>query len=103
MELGEFAFERREKVGVILEGELAVQPTDDMQLGRTFCNRGAGDLDRVRDRMRVRTVLPRTFVKTAKFAVGDADIRVVKMPVDVVIGRQPVLFAANEIGKFAES
>ena len=66
-----------------------------MQFGRTFGNRLARDVDAFLDGMRVGTFLPRTFVKAAKFAVCDADIRVIKMPVDVVIRRQAVLAATN--------
>ena len=45
MQCREFAFERREKVGVIRERKFAVQSADDVQLGRTFVDRLAGDLD----------------------------------------------------------
>ena len=103
MQLWEFAFERREKIGVVLEGKFAVQAADDVQLGRTFGDGVAGDLDAFFDRMRVRTFLPGTLVKAAKFAVGDADVRVVEVAVDVVIRRQPVLAAANRVGQLAES
>ena len=102
MQLRELALERREKVGVVLKGKFAVQPADDVQLGRTFGNGVAGDLDAFLDGMRVRTFLPRTFVKAAKFAVGDADVRVVEMAVDVVIRRQAVLSAADRVGQLAE-
>ena len=73
-----------------------------MQLGRTFGDGSSGDTHTFLDRMRVRTFLPGTFVKTAEFAVGDADIRVVEMPIDVVIGRQSVLLASNKIGQFTD-
>jgi hypothetical protein len=52
--------------------------------------------------MRVCAFLSGAFVKTAEFAVGDADIRVIKMPVDVKISRPPVLFPPRKIGEFAE-
>ncbi len=42
VELWEFAFKGREKIGVILEGKFAVQAADDMQLGRTFGNSRRG-------------------------------------------------------------
>ncbi|MBA3770691.1 MAG: hypothetical protein H0X08_09410, partial [Blastocatellia bacterium] len=60
------------------------------------------DLDGVGYRMRVSSFFTRTFVKAAEFAVSYTDIRVVKMPVDVVIGRQPVPLAADMIGQFAD-
>ena len=68
-----------------------------MQLGRTFGNRGAGDVDALLDRMRVGTFLTCTLVKAAKFAVGDADVRVVKVAVDVVISSQTMLASANGV------
>ena len=74
-----------------------------MQLGRTVGDGGAGDLDAFLDRMCVRTFLPSTLVKAAEFAVGDADVRVVEVAVDVLIRRQPVFFAADMVGQFAES
>src|SRR5436190_23342703 len=73
-----------------------------MQLGRTFCNRRTCDVDPLLDRMRVRTFLAGTFVKAAKFAVGDADISVIEMAVYVVIGRQAVLTPAEGVGQLAE-
>src|SRR5207247_305380 len=53
-------------------------------------------------RMSVSILGPSTPIKTAKLTVGDADIRVVEMSVDVVIGRQPVLFATDVVGKLAD-
>ena len=47
--------------------------------------------------------LSRTSIKAAEFAVGDADVRVVEMAIDVVIGRQAVLAAADSVCQFAES
>ena len=103
MQLREFAFERREKIGVVLEGKFGVQPADDVQLGRTFGDGVAGDLDAFVHGMRVRTFLPGTLVESAELTVGDADVRVVEMPVDVVIRRQAVLAAADGVGQLAES
>ncbi len=47
--------------------------------------------------------MSRTAIKAAEFAVGDTDIRVIKVPVDVVIRRQPVLAAADGVGQLAKS
>ena len=95
MQPWKLTLKRREKIGVVLEGKFAVQTPNDMQLGRTFIHRIASDLDAFLDRVRVGTLLPRPFVKAAELAVGDADVRVVEVAVDVVIGRQPVLPAAD--------
>ena len=54
------------------------------------------------NRMRVSVFLPRTAIKPAKFAVRDADIRVIKMPVDVVISRPPVLPSPDRIRQFPQ-
>ena len=62
----------------------------------------SGNLDSFFNRMRVRAFLPRALVKAAEFTVGDADVRVIKMPVDVVISRPPVLFPPHGIGELAE-
>src|ERR1043166_272499 len=97
-----FGFQGREKIGVILERQPAVQPTDDVQLRRAFGDGFAGDLNSLFDRMRVGTLLSSTLVKAAKFAVGDADIRMVEVAVDIVIRRQPVLFSPDVIGQFTE-
>jgi hypothetical protein len=61
-----------------------------------------GNLDSFFNRMRVSAFLPCAFVKPAEFTIGDADVRVIKMPVDVEISRPPVLFAPHKIGEFAE-
>ena len=74
-----------------------------MQLRRSLRHRGTRDLDAFLNRMRVCAFLPGTLIEPAKLTVGDADVRVVKVPVDVVIRRQPVLAAANRVGKLAQS
>ena len=55
----------------------------------------------VAPRVRVGVCLPGTAVKAAEFTVGDADICMIKMAVDVVIRRQTVLLPANGIGELA--
>ena len=74
-----------------------------MQLGRAFGNGGTGDLDTFLDRMCVCVFLPCPAIEPAKFTIRNADVRVVKVPVDVVIRRQPMLAPANGVGELAES
>ena len=57
---------------------------------------------RVRDRVRISILGTCTAIKPAKFAVRDADIRMVKMPVDVVIGCPAVLLAPDMVGEFPD-
>jgi hypothetical protein len=52
--------------------------------------------------MRVCAFLSGAFIKSAEFTIGDADVRVIEMPVDVKISRPPVLFPPHRIGEFAE-
>ncbi len=103
MQLRKLTFERREKIGVVLERKFRVQSADDVQFGRSFGDGGACDLDAFFDRMCICAFLTCTFIKPAKLAIRNADVRVVKMPVDVVIRRQAVLAAANCVGQLAES
>ena len=72
-----------------------------MKLGRSFRDGLPRDLDPFRDRMRLSAFLPRPLVKPAKLAVGNADVRVVEMPVDVEVSRLAMLFATDEVGEHA--
>ena len=51
--------------------------------------------------MRIRILGTCTPVKSAKLTVRDADVGMVKMAVDVVVGRSAVLLSANMVGQFA--
>ena len=102
MQLWKFAFKRREKIGVVLEGKFAVQPADDMQLGRAFVHGVACDIQSLLEPNACKRLLPRSAIKPAELAVRDADIRVIEMPVDVVIRRQAVFLASDRVGEFAE-
>ena len=73
-----------------------------MQFGRAFRHGIAGNLDSLVNRMRICAFLSGAFVKPTEFTIGDADVRVIEMPVDVVISRPPVFFAPDGIGEFAE-
>ena len=73
-----------------------------MQLGSSFGDRLTCDLDTFFDRVRVRTFLPRTFVKPTELAIRDADVRVIEVAIDVVISRQSMLLAAYMVGEFAD-
>ncbi len=73
-----------------------------MQLGRTFGHRIASDLDAFFDRVRICIFLPSPSIKSAKLAVCHTDVCVVKMPVDVVIGRQAMLPPPDRIGQLPE-
>src|SRR5688500_7966556 len=101
MKTRELAFERRKEIGVIRKGKFAVQPADDVKLGRTFGDGGTGDLDAFLDRVGVCIFLPRSSIKSAKLAVRYADVRVVEVPVYVVIRRQAVFPAAHGVGQLA--
>src|SRR4029079_13562373 len=85
-----------------LERQFTIQPAHNVQLGRTFVNGLTCDLNAFLDRVRVCSFLPGTLVKSAEFTVGNADVRVIKMPVDVVVSRLAVLPATDMIGKLAE-
>ena len=74
-----------------------------MQLGRTFRDGGAGDVDAFLDRVRVRAFLSRTLVETAELAVGYADVCMVEVSVDVVVGRQAMLPSSDVVGGLADS
>src|SRR6187549_4003068 len=74
-----------------------------MQFRGTFANRSTCDLDGVCDRVRVRTFLARTFVKSAKLTIGDTNVCVVEMAIDVVIGGQAVTFTSNRVGQLTQS
>src|SRR5215472_1877182 len=103
MQFRKFAFERREKIGEILEGKFAVESADDVQLSGSFVNGGACDLYCLLDRMCIRVFSPSATVKSAKLAVCNADICVVEMTIDVVISSQPVLLSPNKIGQLTQS
>ena len=52
--------------------------------------------------MCVRTLLPGAFVEAAEFAIGDTDVGVVEMPIDVVIGRQAVLSPPDRVSQLPD-
>src|SRR5207302_11456106 len=90
------------KIREIRKRQFAVQSADDVQLSRTLIDRIPGDFNTLFNRMSICTLLAGAFVKPAKLAIGNADIRVVKMAVDVVIRRQPMLFPTNKIRQLAK-
>ena len=71
-----------------------------MQFRRAFRHRISRNLDAFVNRMRISIFLPRTPIKPAKLAVRDTDIRVIKMPVDIIISRPPVLPPPHRIRQF---
>jgi len=68
-----------------------------MQFGCALINRRASDLDAFFDRVSVSTFLPGTLIEPTELAIRNADIRVIKVPIDVVVRRQAVLAAANGV------
>jgi hypothetical protein len=102
MQMRKLAFQSAKQIGVILERQFRIQTADNMQFRRAFRNGVSGNIDAFVNRMRVCALLPGAFVKPAKFTIGDADVRVIEMPVDVKISRPPVLFPPHKIGEFAE-
>jgi hypothetical protein len=53
MQLGKFALKRREKVGIIREWKLGVQPSNDVKFRGPFGDRGTSDVDAFLDRVSV--------------------------------------------------
>src|SRR5882724_9840097 len=73
-----------------------------MQFSRAFRKGLAGDAEGIVEVMRVRVRLARGAVEPAEFAINVADIRRIKMPVDVEISRAAMLLPADGVGEFAQ-
>ncbi len=73
-----------------------------MELGRTFFDCVSRNFYGVFDRVCVSVFVAAASVKTAELTIGDTDICVVKMAVDVVIRIFAVPLAPHMIGEFAK-
>ena len=99
--------DRAAHVGVVAEGQLGVQPADDVGLGRAALVGLGGHLDdlvnrvfvAVRDSLRVARKRP---IKRAKLTAQHAIIRVVDVPIDIVERFASMQPFANGISQFAQ-
>jgi hypothetical protein len=98
----EFLFESAEEIRVVGEGKFGVESTDDVKFRSAFSDRRASDIDTFFDRMSVRVLLSSSSIESAELAVGDADIRMVEVTIDVEVGGLTVLCPSDMVCKFAE-
>jgi len=102
VDLGGGVPDRFEHVGVVGERQLGVQAANDVHLGRAGVAGVVRLLDDVVEAVLVCAVLPGLAVELAELAREDADVAVVQVPVDVVIGPVAVKARAGLVGQVAE-
>ena len=103
VQAGRDSLEARQQVGVVAEGQLGVQPADDVHLGGTGGLGLNGLLLRLLDGVRVRARLPRLPLELAELAAEHADVGVVQVPVDVVVRLVAVHPPPHAAGEFADA
>src|SRR5262249_33582384 len=95
--VGEVALQLAEQGSVVIELEPGVQSSDDMEFARAVLICGPRYLNALFDRPFVGFRMPNPAIKTAEGTIGDADICVVQMPVDVVVGEISVDALAYQV------
>ena len=91
-----------EHVGVVVEGQPGVQAADDVHLGGAGVGGLLGGVGDLFDGIFVGAGLVFLAVEGAKFAAEGADVGVVEVSVDVVVGPAVVHSGADVVGELAE-
>ena len=100
VQIGRDFLDGPEHVGVVVPGQVRVQAADDVHLGRAVLDRFAGLAADVVEVAGVCAVLILLAIELAELARERADIRVVQVAVDVVVGDAGGEAAADGVGQF---
>src|SRR5262245_38341054 len=102
MKLWILLLQSRKQISEVAERELRVQPTRNVQFGRAFIHSLSGDFQRIVNVMCVSVGLARCAKEAAELTVDVANVRRVKVPVDVEVSRASVHLPPHRVREFSE-